>query len=113
MKTKEKKEKRNKLDTHEQELLKIYEKKKTGKRKFRDDLDGDKREQVKQSDKIRKKQMRNNLDNKIRELKNVDNKKKKEKRDNLDTHEKELLNIYEKKEKESCVITLMMIKENK
>ena len=54
MKTKEKKEKRNKLDTHEQELLKIYEKKKTGKRKFRDDLDGDKREQVKQSDKIRK-----------------------------------------------------------
>ena len=39
--------------------------------------------------------------------------KKKKKRDSLDTLEKELLNIYEKKERESCVITLMMIKENK
>ena len=55
---------------------------------------------MKQSDKIRKKQMRNNLDdNKIRELKNVDNKIKKEKRDNLDTHEKELLNMKKRKEK--------------
>ena len=42
------------------------------------DLDDDKREQVKESDKIRKKQMRDNLDdNKIGELKNVDNKRKK------------------------------------
>ena len=36
--------------------------------------------------------MRDNLDdNKKGELKKVDNKRKKEKRDNLDTHEKELL----------------------
>ena len=42
------------------------------------DLDDDKREKVKESDKIRKKQMRDNLDdNKIGELKNVDNRKKK------------------------------------
>ena len=42
------------------------------------DLDDDKREKVKESDKIRKKQMRDNLDdNKIGELKNVDNKRKK------------------------------------
>ena len=36
--------------------------------------------------------MRDNLDdNKKGELKKVDNKRKKEKRDNVDTHEKELL----------------------
>ena len=36
--------------------------------------------------------MRDNLDdNKKGELKKVDNKRKKEKRDDLDTHEKELL----------------------
>ena len=36
--------------------------------------------------------MRDNLDgNKKRELKKVDNKRKKEKRDDLGTHEKELL----------------------
>ena len=58
--------------------------------------------------------MRDNLDdNKKGELKKVDNKRKKEKRDNLDTHEKELLENYEKKERENCVITLMMIKENR
>ena len=34
LKTKEKKEKRNKLDTHEQELLKIYEKKKQERENF-------------------------------------------------------------------------------
>ena len=45
-------------------------------------------------------------------MKNVDNKRKK-KRDNLDTHGKELLENYEKKERENCVITLMMIKENR
>ena len=58
--------------------------------------------------------MRDNLDdNKKGELKKVDNKRKKKKRDNLDTHEKELLENYEKKERENCVITLMMIKENR
>ena len=63
-----------------------------------DDLDNDKREQVKESDNIRKKQMRGNLDdNKIGKLKNVHNKKK---RDNLDTHEKELLKNYKKKREE-------------
>ena len=42
-----------------------------------DDLDNDKREQVKESDNIRKKQMRGNLDdNKIGKLKNVHNRKK-------------------------------------
>ena len=58
-------------------MLKNYEKKR--KRKLRDDID-DKREQMKESDKIRKKkQMRDNLDNnKIGELKNVDSKIKKE-----------------------------------
>ena len=34
--------------------------KKKGKRKLRDDLDDDKREQLKESDKIRKKQMHEN-----------------------------------------------------
>ena len=47
---------------------------------MRDKLDDDKREQVKESDKIGKKQMRDNLDhNKKGELKNVDNRRKKEK----------------------------------
>ena len=50
---------RDKLDTHEKELLKNYEKK--GKRKLRDNLDDNKRKQVKESYKIRKKQqMRRN-----------------------------------------------------
>ena len=39
--------------------------------------------------------------------------REKKKRDNLDTHGKELLENYEKKERENCVITLMMIKENR
>ena len=46
-------------------------------------------------------------------MKNVDNKRKKEKRDNLDTHEKVLFKNYEKKDRGNCVITLMMIKENR
>ena len=42
--------------------------------------------------------MRDNLDhNKKGELKKVGNKRKKEKHDNLDTHGKELLKTYEKK----------------
>ena len=39
------------------------------------------RKQLKENDKIIKKQMRDNLDDKKGELKNVDNKRKKEKRD--------------------------------
>ena len=55
--------------------------------------------------------MGDNLDdNKKEELKNVDNKRKREKRDNLDTHEKKLLKNYEKKIRENYVITLMMAK---
>ena len=46
-------------------------------------------------------------------MKNVDNRRKKEKRDNLDTHEKVLFKNYEKKDRGNCVITLMMIKENR
>ena len=58
--------------------------------------------------------MHDNLDdNKKRELKKVDNKRKKENCDNVDTHEKELLKNYEKNERETCVITLMMTKENR
>ena len=50
-------------------------------------FDDDKREQVKESDKIRKKEICDNLDdNEKGELKNVDSRRKKEKRDNLDTH---------------------------
>ena len=45
----------------------------------------------------RKKERSDNLDgNKKRELKNLDNKRK-EKRDNLNPHEKELLKNYEKR----------------
>ena len=55
--------------------------------------------------------MGDNLDdNKKEEIKNVDNKRKREKRDNLDTHEKKLLKNYEKKIRENYVITLMMAK---
>ena len=55
------------------------------KGKLRDNLDN-KREQVKESDKIRKKEILDNLgDNKKAKLKNADNKRKKEKCDNLDT----------------------------
>ena len=50
-------------------------------------------------------------DNKKGELKNVDNKRKKEKPGNLDTHEKELLKIMKKRERENCTITVMMTKE--
>ena len=83
------------------------------KKKIRDNLD-DKGEQVKESDKIRKKEMRDNLDdNEKGKLKNFDNRRKKEKRDNLDTHENKLLKSYEKKEIENCLITLMMTKENR
>ena len=66
---------------------------------MRDNLNGEKREQVKESDKIGKKEMRDNLDDdKKEELKNVDNRKKKEgKCDNLHTHEKEFFKNYEKK----------------
>ena len=60
-------------------------------------LDNDKREQVKETDK-RKKEIRDNIDGNTKgELKYVDNKRKKEKRDNLETHEKELLKIMKKK----------------
>ena len=52
-------------------------------------------------------------DNKKGELKNIDNKRKKENRDNLDTLEKKLLKNYEKKERENCAIILMVRKENR
>ena len=48
-----KKEKHDNINTHEKELLNNYEKK--GKRKVLNNLDDDKREEVKESDKIRKK----------------------------------------------------------
>ena len=77
-------------------------------------LNDDKREQLKENDKIRKKQMHDNLDdNKKGELKKVDSKRTKEERDNLEAHEKELLNNYGKKERENCVIILMMTKESR
>ena len=58
-------------------MLKNYENK--GIRKLHDNLDDDKREQVKESGRI-KKEMLDNLDeNKREELKNVDRKRKKEK----------------------------------
>ena len=80
--SKRKKENVDNLDTHGKELLK---KMKKVKGKLRDNLD-DKREQVKESDKIRKKEILDNLgDNKKAKLKNADNKRKKEKCDNLDT----------------------------
>ena len=56
-----------------------------------DDLDDDKREQVKESDKIRKKLMHDNLDDKKREQ----------------------LKESDKIGREKCVINLMMIKENR
>ena len=74
-------------------------------------LDNDKREQVKETDK-RKKEIRDNIDGNTKgELKYVDNKRKKEKRDNLETHEKELLKIVKKKVRGNCIITLMMLRE--
>ena len=54
-----KKEKHGNINTHEKELLNNYEKK--GKRKVLNNLDDDKREEVKESDKIGKKEMRHNL----------------------------------------------------
>ena len=64
-----------------------------------------------ENDRIRKNQMRDNLDdNKKGKLKKFYSKRKKEKRDSHDTHEKELLKNYEKKERGNCAITLMMTK---
>ena len=54
-----KKEKHDNINTHEKELLNNYEKK--GKRKVLSNLDDDKREEVKESDKIGKKEMRHKL----------------------------------------------------
>ena len=51
-----------------------------------DNLDDDKREQMKESDKINKEICDNLDDNEKGALKNVDSRRKKEKRDNLDTH---------------------------
>ena len=58
---------------------------------MRDNLDDDKREQVKESDKIRKKQMSNNLDDK----------------------EKEQVKESDKIRRKKCLITVIMIKENR
>ena len=85
---------------------------KKGKRKLRDNLDDDKREQVKESHKITKKQRCDNLDDYKRgnwKVLITGGKKN----DNLDTHEKELLKNYEKKERENSVVTSMMTKENR
>ena len=58
---------------------------------MRDNLDDDKREQVKESDKIRKKQMSNNLDDK----------------------EREQVKESDKIRRKKCLITVIMIKENR
>ena len=73
----------------------------------------DKREQLKENEKIRKKQICDNLDDKKAEFKKVDNKRIKEKRDNLDTHEKVLLKNYEKRLRENYTMTLIMTKEKR
>ena len=108
------------LCAHERELLKNYENK--GIRKLHDNLDDDKREQVKESGRI-KKEMLDNLDeNKREELKNVDRKRKKEKwqpwylwkgivkklwkkdnwKDNLDDGKGEQTKQNDKTKKETC-----------
>ena len=58
---------------------------------MRDNLDDDKREQVKESDKIRKKQMSNNLGDK----------------------EREQVKESDKIRRKKCLITVIMIKENR
>ena len=58
---------------------------------MRDNLDDDKRQQVKESDKIRKKQMSNNLDDK----------------------EREQVKESDKIRRKKCLITVIMIKENR
>ena len=110
--------------------------KKKGKINFHDNLDDDKREQAKESDKIRKKQMRDNFDdNKREQMKENDKIRKKQMFDTLMIIKKGnwkmlitvrkrktwqpwyswkgIVKKYEKKERENCVITLMMIKENR
>ena len=93
--TREKWKKRDKLDTHNKELLKKIEKKE--RENWAITLMIRKENRWKKVTKLeRKKEISDNLDgNKKGELKNLDNRK--EKRDNLNPHEKELLKNYEKR----------------
>ena len=70
---------------------------KNRKKFMRHNLNDDKREQLKENDRIRRKQMCDNLDNKKGNWKRLITKGKKEKCDNFDTHEKELLKNMKKK----------------